>query len=134
MWPSYNKKGEKKEIVLGRESAQSCRTPKIDVQNNNMSVTHCFLIADFLLGISTEKRDWETADTLPARGRGEAQKSNGLHHLHDQCCCFQRSGRWATQSTDQRKNPTSWWGNLNKFCPLPGPSCISQQKHLLWVC
>ncbi len=75
------------------------------MQNNNMSVTYCFLLADFLLGISAEKRDRETADSLPARGRGEAQESNGLHHVHDQCCCFQRSRRWAMQPTNQRKNP-----------------------------
>ncbi len=82
-----------------------------------MSVTYCFLFAGFLLGISAEKRDRETADSLPARGRGEAQESNGLHHLHDQCCCFQRSWRWATQPTNPRKNPASWWGNFRKFCP-----------------
>ncbi len=82
-----------------------------------MSVTYCFLYAGFLLGISAEKRDRETADSLPARGRGEAQESNGLHHLHDQCCCFQRSRRWATQPTNPRKNPASWWGNFRKFCP-----------------
>ncbi len=101
--------------------------PKTHMQNNNMSVTYCFLLADFLLGISAEKRDRETADSLPARGRGEAQESNGLHHVHDQCCCFQRSRRWATQPTNQRKNPTSWWGNFRQFCPClscPGPSCI----------
>lgn len=31
--------------------------PKTDMQNNNMSVTYCFLFTDFLLGISAEKRD-----------------------------------------------------------------------------